>query len=175
MRQKIQTMITSKIKLKLLPGFIQKAKKAYIRDSGSGSGRIGLILDFKKLEEKKSLFEFYGPAEYSKEDLKLVICGPRKEIVDSSFPAILDPSEISIGGKFDSEEITDFLNEKFDFLICYFSENCLPGILLAARSAARLKIGNSPDNFEVFDLEIEAENAEVFQQEALKYLEILKK
>ncbi|MCP9199741.1 hypothetical protein MKO06_07485 [Gramella sp. GC03-9] len=168
-------MIGSKIKAKLLPGLIRKAKKANARPLVSGSGRIGLIVDAKDLEKKSGLLKIHDLAGYPKKDCKLVICGSRKEIVDVNFPVILDPSEISIGGKFESEDIRNFIATEFDFLICNFSESCLHGMLLAASSKVSVKIGNSPDEFGVFDLEIEAENPDVFQQETLKYIEIFKK
>lgn len=173
LRQQNYFMVTGKLKSKLFPRLIRKAIKTKQGLTEAGKGNLGLIIDLNEADSEK-LTRMRLPAEYEK-DFRIVLCGSRQEEAKESGVVILDKKEISLGGKFEAQDIQEFLNEQFDFLICYLSEDCPEANLLAARSIASVRIGNYPDKFGVFDLVIEADTVDVFQKEALKYLRILKK
>lgn len=139
------------------------------------SGKIGLIIDDEKFESGQKLIELYKFPGINKIDFKVVFCGNSDKIPENLEADVLTIKDISLLGDFKTESIRRFASEDFDFLICYFSENNTAGYLLAAESLANIKIGNSPDSYGIFDVEIHAKKIDVFQQEVLKYLKILKK
>lgn len=168
-------MISGRLKNRI---YSKKIKKALLTNAISideNSGNIGLIVDNKTFNSLSELAELYKLIGIKKECFKIVVCGSPKKISDKSEVSFLTPKDISVSGDFKSESIINFAEEGFDFLICHFSETNTAGSLLAAETKARIKIGNSPDTYSIYDVEIQAEEIEVFQQEVLKYLKILKK
>ena len=168
-------MLTDKIKAMLLPRLIRQAVKSGAVVKPSGSGRLGLIIDAAVVEDQPEFLNFYKMAGYESSNFNMVVCGSRQNLNPATCPVVLDDREIGLSGKMESGYVEEFLEKEFDFLICYFSGASMPGNLLAARSKAAVKIGRAPDEFGIFDVEIQAGNVEIFQQEALKYLEILKR
>ena len=138
------------------------------------SGRIGLILDGANIENKKPLLDLFSLLDIEKKDFKVAICGETSREIEGLEAEILRSDEISISGKFKSEAIRSFASQDFDFLICFFTRKNLAGALLAAESRAEIKIGNKPDAFSLFDVEINTADVEEFQQEVSKYIGILK-
>jgi len=143
--------------------------------SNGNSGKIGLIIDAENFQSKRGLTDLYKWIGIKKESFKIVICDIPAEMPDELKADILIPREVSISGKFKAEAIQGFLQEDFSFLICYFSEKNKIGSLLAAETKASVKIGNSPDEYGIYDVEVQTKSIDVFQQEVLKYIEILKK
>ncbi|WP_148264586.1 DUF6913 domain-containing protein [Christiangramia forsetii] len=138
-------------------------------------GKTGIIIDaesFASNQELTTLYNFIGTKEGCP---KIVVCGTPDKISEDIDAVILDPKEVSVSGNFKAEEIRSFSKEPFDFLICYFSKKNRVGSLLAAESQVKFKIGNSPDEYGIYDVEVKANTMNVFQQEVLKYLKILKK
>lgn len=168
-------MITGKLKNLI---FSRRIKKALRRDdfrSELNSGKIGLIIDAENAEDKKSLFQIYNDLDFEQQDLKIVICGTEVIVPEGLNADVLDPKEISTKGDFKSEVILKFKEENFDFLVCHFSKPSKAGCLLAAETKATVKIGNSPDDYGIYDVEIDAQEISVFQQEIIKYIKIFKK
>ncbi|TBW26751.1 DUF6913 domain-containing protein [Gramella sp. KN1008] len=158
--------------------YLKKIRKALGSKSdvkSEFSGKAGLIIDADNLDEKWKLTDFYELVQLKKENFYIVICGSRQNLPEDIEAAVLDSKEISLRGEFRSEEIRSFTEEDFDFILCYFSKNSVASALLSALTKARIRIGNSPDEYGIYDVEIDAREVEVFQQEALKYLKILKK
>lgn len=144
--------------------------------SNSGAtGKVGLIIDTENLESKLLLKKLYQDLEVSKENFRIVVCGNQNELPETFEADVLKPKEISIAGEFKSAGIRDFASENFDILICNFTGSNIIGSLLAAETKASVKIGNKPDEFGIYDLEIDTNDIMVFQQEILKYLKILKR
>ncbi|MDR5589777.1 DUF6913 domain-containing protein [Christiangramia sp. SM2212] len=168
-------MISGKLKNIIYTKRINKALKGNHIPSKMNSGKIGLIIDAENVENKAKLFEIYRESDFRKDDLSIVICGTAEAISDDWNAAVLDTKEITVSGDFKSESIKSFSSEKFDFLICHFTKRSKTGSLLAAETKACVKIGNSPDDYGIYDVEVHADEIEIFQQEVLKYIEILKK
>lgn len=168
-------MISGKLKRII---YLKKIRRALSHDRmspGELSGKAGLIIDAENLDEKWKLADFYRLVQLKKENFQIVVCGSRKNLPEDLDAVILDEKEISVTGEFRSEEIRNFTEEKFECLICYLSERTVASALLSALTSAAVKIGNKPDLYGVYDIEIDSQSIEVFQQEALKYLKILKK
>jgi len=167
-------MISGNLKNIIYSKKIKKALDAKASSFNGGSGRTGLIIDAENFDSKLELTRLYNLIGIKEACFKIVVCGVSNKIQEDIDAAILDPKEVSVSGNFKSEAIRDFSKEPFDFLICYFSKKNRIGSLLAVESQATFKIGNSPDDYGIYDVEIKAKNTEVFQQEVLKYLKILK-
>lgn len=168
-------MISGKLKNIIFSKRIRKALGNKALGPNGYSGKIGLIIDAEKLSDKRELTELYKFSGIKKESFKVVICGTPSEIPDELKADILIPAEVSISGEFKAEAIKNFSQEDFSFLICHFSEKNKIGSLLAAETKASVKIGNSPDEYGIYDVEIQTKQIDVFQQEVLKYIKILKK
>lgn len=137
------------------------------------SGKAGLIIDAEDFDNKRKLTQFYRLAGIKKENFRFIISGSVENIPEVNGAHILIPGEVSVKGEFRNQAVRDFSVENLDFIICHFSKN-ISASLLAAVSNAAVKIGNGPDDYGIYDVEINAGKIEDFQQEALKYLKILK-
>lgn len=168
-------MISGNLKNIIYSKKIKKALSAKASSFNGDIGKTGLIIDAENFDSKREFTTLYNSFGIKEACFKIVVCGASNKVPEDIDVAILDPKEVSVAGNFKSEAIRDFMKESFDFLICYFSKKNRIGTLLAAESHANFKIGNSPDDYGIYDVEIKAENTEVFQQEVLKYLKILKK
>lgn len=85
--------------------------------------------------------------------------------------------DISFGGLFKSERVTNFTDQYFDLLISYYDVQ-KPTLLLVSRSSkAKFKVGFQTIDKRVNHLSINtvAENYTEFISELFKYLKILKK
>ncbi|MCG9970267.1 DUF6913 domain-containing protein [Christiangramia crocea] len=168
-------MISGKLKSYFCSKKIHRALTAKRISFGEYSGKAGLIIDAENFDENWKLAEFYKLLQLKKENFSIAVCGSRESLPEDLDAAILDPKEISAMGEFKSEGIRSFAENKFDFIICHFSKNTSATALLSAVAIAGVKIGNTPDEYGIYDVEIDSGDIEVFQQEALKYLKILKK
>lgn len=135
--------------------------------------KAGLIIDAESLKLVKEYISFFEEAGIRKENLKIIICDLKEEIPSELDADILNTEDISLFGKFKAEAIRAFTESSFDFLICDFDKNYYSGALLVASSKASVKIGKKEDVFNIFDIEIDARDTKIFQQETLKYLKIL--
>jgi len=167
-------MIADRLKNILYSNKIKRtlSEKAVLSDASSG--KIGLIIDAESFDSKQGLTGLYKSLGVKKSDFKIVIFG-HSEIIPLSLEIdFLRPKEVSVSGCFKVEAIRDFAKGKFDFLICYFSEKSKIGYLLAAETNAAIKIGNSPDAYGIYDVEIQTKEINAFEQEVLKYIKIIK-
>ncbi|MCM8570653.1 hypothetical protein NE848_14755 [Gramella jeungdoensis] len=168
-------MISGKLKSYFFSKKIRHALSEKSRPFNDFSGKAGLIIDAENLDEKWNLADFYRLVPLKKEDYSIAVCGSRESLPEDLDVPVLDPKEISVKGEFKSEAIRSFAEEGFDFLICHLSDKSTASVLLSAVTKAGVKIGNKPDEYGIYDVEIDSGDIEVFQQEALKYLKILKK
>ncbi|WP_157718023.1 hypothetical protein [Gramella sp. MAR_2010_147] len=142
------------------------------------SGKVGLIIDAANAEDlkgKRNLQELYKLMGIKKESLRIVVCEASVENLKDMDVDILNKKDVSVSGNFKSETIQAFSQKNFDFLICHFSKKCNVGSLLAAVTSASVKIGNAPDEYGIYNVEVQTSEIGVFQQEVLKYIEIFKR
>ncbi len=167
-------MIADTLKSIIYSNKIKKtlSNKAVLSDASSG--KIGLIIDAESFDSKQALTELYKSLEVKKSDFKIVVFGHADRISEDLEVDFLKPEEISYSGHFKMEAIRAFTKEKFEFLICYFSEKSKIGYLLAAETSAAVKIGNSPDTYAMYDVEIQTKEINAFEQQVLKYIKIIK-
>lgn len=168
-------IIIVKLKSLIYTKRIRRALGKKVFSNSGNSGKAGLIIDAENLESKWKLTDLYKDLGVNRENFRIVVCGNEIELPETIDADFLKSKEVSITGDFKSERIKDFANDRFDYLICYFTEKNIVGSLLAAETNASVKIGNKPDEFGVYDLEIDSKDVVIFRQEMLKYLKILKR
>ncbi|MGA8853115.1 MAG: hypothetical protein WB492_02950 [Christiangramia sp.] len=168
-------MIISKLKSIIYSKKIRKALKNKAGQGAGNTGKVGLIIDAKDLDQKLKLANLKEVAGFSNEKIQVVVCGEPKDMPQDLNAEILEKKDVSLSGEFNKEAIRKFTEERFDFIIGHFSDQSILGELLVAKSNAIFKIGNKPDDFGIYDVEIDAQEIGVFQQELIKYLKILKR
>ena len=167
-------MIASKLKDIVYSKKIRKALKNKLLHDNEFLDKIGLILDAESFKNYGELSNLHNLLGVKKEDLRIAVCASG---IDVSKPgvAFLDPKEVSISGEFKADGIKDFVQDRYDFVICYFSEMNRSGSLLAAEACARMKFGNKPDRYGIYDVEINSGSLDEFLEEVKKYYRIFKK
>ncbi|QYA27108.1 hypothetical protein G3I01_16945 [Gramella sp. MT6] len=168
-------MITNKLKSIIYSKKIRKALNNKAFQGEDYSGKVGLIIDAENFENTKELLNTYNELGIKKEDLKVVICGSMELSPELQDVEILYSKDVTVSGEFRAEGIQDFASNRYDFLICHFSGKCQAGSLLAAVTNAGIKLGNHPDEYGIYDIEIFSDSIEDFQQEVIKYSRILKR
>lgn len=95
----------------------------------------------------------------------------------NSWDAFFNPKDFGWKGKINNIELEEFINTKFDALICYYNHSNLELKMVTAKSRANFKIGISNEDPRLYDLiiNIETKHLRVFQNEILKYLKVLNK
>ncbi len=139
---------------------------------GEDTKKIGVITDVKEPQVFADLCQIWDIAE---KNFRLVHCVSEKEAQNDESVLVLHAKEVGFKGNFRSEAIRNFAGDRYDFVVCYISDTCQAGALLAAQVNAKYKIGNAPDKFGIYDLEIHSGNVREFREEVLKYYKIFKK
>lgn len=135
---------------------------------------LGFIFEGLSSEEIIEFVDRFKKEGWSEEQMKVLICDPEEAPPRGVETEVLRSSDISVSGIFKEETDLNFLSYHYDFLIGSFSEKTLTASLVFGLASARVKMGRKPDVFNLFDVEISAGEGKVFQEESLKYLEILK-
>ncbi|SDR67939.1 hypothetical protein SAMN04488552_0456 [Christiangramia echinicola] len=174
LRHLIEVMISSKLKRFFYAKKIRKVLKNKPLLDIESLDKIGFITDAESFKNNDEFLNLHKQLEHKKADLKIVVCGSGIDL-DRLQVEVLDPKEVTFSGEFKSAGIQNFIQEHYDFIICYFSENNLLGSLLAAEAYGRVKIGNKPDDYGIYDVEINSGNKEEFLEEVIKYYRIFKK
>ncbi|APU67150.1 MAG: hypothetical protein VX712_01345 [Bacteroidota bacterium] len=154
---------------------IRKKIRKYARQSGfeeTGiTGRSALLIA-EEFEERIPVFlSALKNAGFNPENLEIFVCNPTKFQGDHRS---LSDSQVNMRGRFKDEQILESLAKPYDFLLCFFEENCYAGGLFTARAKAQLKIGRGWDALSLFNISIQTDDFREFWEEAFKYLKILK-
>lgn len=98
-----------------------------------------------------------------------------KEGNDNANASYFDENQITYAGNFKSKSLIDFVNEPYDVLINFYTQDIAYLNLVAAASKAKFKVGHVNVDNRINDLVIgtNAENKEQFISELKKYLKIL--
>ena len=139
--------------------------------------KVGVLIDgnyFTNQEELISEILKYGIEKNNIEILSFV--NKNKKTLLEKFDHFFR-KDISLGGLFKSERVTNFTEQHFDLLISYYDVQ-KPALLLVSKSSkAKFKVGFQTIDKRINHLSINsvAENYTEFISELFKYLKILKK
>lgn len=87
------------------------------------------------------------------------------------------PKDFGLNGKFQNNEVNDFINHQFDLLINYYDVEKTPLLVISNLSKANFKTGfyTIDKRLNHFAINTNAENYKVFIEELFIYLKILNK
>lgn len=110
-------------------------------------------------------------------NLKIIAYSSNVDNKQNSWDACFNDEDFGWNGTIKNVELKTFLDTEFDALISYYTEDVLELKLLTAISQSQFKIGIFQTDDRLNDLIIKANLSEfnVFKDELVKYLTILKK
>ncbi len=154
-----------------------KLKNYQLQLSSNKIVKVGVLIDANYFMNQEELIEEIVKHGILRENIDIL------SFVNKNRKTILEKfdyffrKDISVGGLFKSERVTNFTEQSFDMLISYYDIQ-KPTLLLVTRSSkAKFKVGFQTIDKRVNHLVINsvAENYSEFITELFKYLKILKK
>ena len=154
-----------------------KLKNYQLQLSSNKIVKVGVLIDANYFMNQEELIEEIVKHGILRENIDIL------SFVNKNRKTILEKfdyffrKDISVGGLFKSERVTNFTEQSFDMLISYYDIQ-KPTLLLVTRSSkAKFKVGFQTIDKRVNHLVINsvAENYSEFISELFKYLKILKK
>lgn len=135
---------------------------------------LGFIFEGISSEEIIEFVHRFKKEGWNDDQMKILICDLEEALPRGVETEVIGISDIDIKGNFKKETDLKFLDYHYDFLIGNFSEKALTASLVFGLTSAGVKMGRKPDVFNLYDVEISADESKAFLLESLKYLEILK-
>lgn len=136
--------------------------------------KLGLVFEGVPSEYISELLRKLKKKGWDETRLKIIICDLEEALPRAVETEVLNFEDIGFNGKIKEELRLKFLEYDYEFLFGYFAEKSLTAALVVALTGTDIKIGRKPDVFNLFEVEITANEPEVFLEESLKYLKILK-
>lgn len=138
---------------------------------------IGVILNLDEFDDFEAFRNLFSKLKLNPNNVKIAAFTGDSKLVESSRELLFSKKEIGWKGKIKSNELDTFLNTNFDALISYYKQDNLVLNLATAKSKSCFKIGISSVEERLNDLilDVKPKDFNVFKQELIKYLTILKK
>jgi hypothetical protein len=170
----------------ILKGFKEKSNQKFInkligfRSVQVSSKRIesvGIVLNMSEYNDFETFRIFFEGLKLNPNKIKIVGFVEDPKLIESSRELLFSEKQIGWRGKIKNDELLSFLNTPFDALISYYKNNNLELDLITALSKANFKVGISNKDERLHDLILDVlpNQFNVFKQEFIKYLTILKK
>lgn len=139
--------------------------------------KLGILLDDTFVEEKKYLEKFITMLNLKENQVVFFHFVEADRKVPTLESNQLSKKQIDLKGRILSQDALDFLEIPFDVFIGIFPKDNIWMNLMSARSKAKFKIGFEGMDQRIFDLilNIDPRDAQLFETETIKYLEILNK
>ena len=154
-----------------------KLRNYQLQVSSNKIVKVGLLIDANYFTNQEVLIEEILKQGILRENIEILsFVNKNKKTILEKFDYFFR-KDISLGGLFKSERVTNFTEQSFDMLISYYDIQ-KPTLLLVTRSSkAKFKVGFQTIDKRVNHLVINtiAENYSEFISELFKYLKILKK
>lgn len=154
-----------------------KLRNYQLQVSSNKIVKVGLLIDANYFTNQEVLIEEILKQGILRENIEILsFVNKNKKTIFEKFDYFFR-KDISLGGLFKSERVTNFTEQSFDMLISYYDIQ-KPTLLLVTRSSkAKFKVGFQTIDKRVNHLVINtiAENYSEFISELFKYLKILKK
>ncbi len=170
----------------ILKGFKEKSNQKFInkligfRSVQVSSKRIesvGIVLNMSEYNDFETFRIFFEGLKLNPNKIKIVGFVEDPKLIEVSRELLFSEKQIGWRGKIKNDELLSFLNTPFDALISYYKNNNLELDLITALSKANFKVGISNKDERLHDLILDVlpNQFNVFKQEFIKYLTILKK
>lgn len=170
----------------ILKGFKEKSNQKFInklidsRKAALSSKKIesvGIILNLSEFDDFETLRIFFESLKLNPNKIKIVGFTEDVKLVEASIELLYSEKQVGWKGKLKNNELISFINTNFDVLISYYKQDNLELNLVTALSKANFKVGLSNNDERLHDLilDIDPNKFDVFRNEFVKYLTILKK
>ena len=170
----------------ILKGFKEKSNQKFInklidsRKAAVSSKKIesvGIILNLSEFDDFETLRIFFESLKLNPNKIKIVGFTEDVKLVEASIELLYSEKQVGWKGKLKNNELISFINTNFDVLISYYKQDNLELNLVTALSKANFKVGLSNNDERLHDLilDIDPNKFDVFRNEFVKYLTILKK
>lgn len=170
----------------ILKGFREKSNQKFInklidsRKAALSSKKIesvGIILNLSEFDDFETLRVFFESLKLNPNKIKIVGFTEDVKLVEASIELLYSEKQVGWKGKIKNNELISFINTNFDVLISYYKQDNLELNLVTALSKANFKVGLSNNDERLHDLilDIDPNKFDVFRNEFVKYLTILKK
>lgn len=132
----------------------------------------GTIEQFDR-KKVKDLCESLGVKDENVYFMSLV---PKKAQGEDGVASLFCPKDIGWKGVFKTPHLKKFSTRNLDLLISYYTEDQLALNAVSSLTKSKFKVGLKNDHYHTHDLilEVRTEETDVFIQEVVKYLKILK-
>lgn len=170
----------------ILKAFKEKSNKKYLnkilskRQVSVDSSKVESLGVVINIDEVKDFSIFNDLADFIKvrpNKLKIIAFSASKKEEVNAWDVCFTPKDFGWKGAIKNIELQSFLDEEFDALISYYTEDKLELKMLTALSKSQFKIGILQIDPRLNDLIIKTsiKESDVFKNEVFKYLTILNK
>ncbi|NHM02635.1 DUF6913 domain-containing protein [Flavobacterium difficile] len=138
---------------------------------------IGVLIDANYFSNQEALISEIEAQGIKRENIEILsFVNKNKKTLLEKFDYFFR-KDITLGGLFKSERVTNFINKNFDLLISYYDVQNPTLLLVTKGSKAKFKVGFHTIDKRIHHLSINTivENYSEFISELFKYLKILKK
>lgn len=138
---------------------------------------LGVILDFDEFNDFNAFNVLASRLKVHSNRIKVIAFTSDVKNKANAWDVCFNPKDFGWNGDIKNIELQTFLDENFDVLISYYSNDILELKLMTAMSKSQLKIGILQTDSRLNDLIIKTKVKEikVFENEVFKYLNILNK
>nr|WP_245738292.1 hypothetical protein [Hyunsoonleella jejuensis] len=138
---------------------------------------LGVILNFDEIEDFNAFNVLASRLKVHANKIKVIAYTTDLKSHGNSWDACFNAKDFGWNGEIKNIELQTFLNEPFDVLISYYTQEHLELKLLTALSKSQFKIGILQSETRLNDLIIKTKisEIEVFGNEVVKYLTVLNK
>ena len=171
-------MILKRFKEKSNQKFINKLIDFRVPEISSNKiESVGIIVNLSEFDDFEIFRIFFEELNLNPNKIKIAGFTDDPKLVEFSNELLYSEKQIGWRGKVKNNELQTFLNTPFDVLISYYKNDNLELNLISALSKANFKVGISNNDERLHDLilEVDTKEIDIFKQEFIKYLTILKK
>ncbi len=170
-------MILNGIKLSAARKKIAQLVEDQASQSFPGAAKsLGIIIDAKHEYALHNLTRIKDKLNIATKDLVVFYHAPGRVKTPAVEATVFSLQDFDIKGEILNEELLKISSQGVDLLITFAAENNTVAHLLTAHCKAGIKVGRYQQNAALYDLILQTEeDADLFEEELLKYLKNLKK
>ena len=138
---------------------------------------VGIVVNLSEFDDFEMFRIFFEELKLNPNKVKIAGFTDDPKLVEFSNELLYSEKQIGWRGKIKDNGLKTFINTPFDVLISYYKDDNLELNLISALSKANFKVGISNNDERLHDLilEVDTKEIDIFKQEFIKYLTILKK
>jgi len=170
----------------ILKGFKEKSNKKYLNKllserkinvSDSHVNSLGVILNIDEIDDFELFDSLAELLKVKSNKLKIIAFSESEKDDLNTWDHCYNPKDFGWKGSIKNPELQEFLKNKFDVLVSYYTTDIVELKLITAKSNAKFKVGILQSDERINDLIIKTNLKEfdLFKSETFKYLKILNK